>query len=77
MGLSSAVLLDALIVRSVLVPAVMMLLGERNWLLPSWLERLLPRLNVEGKSSREAAAEAEARAQTMPPGGQLPEPAAG
>jgi putative drug exporter of the RND superfamily len=77
LGLSSAVLLDALIVRSVLVPAVMMLLGERNWLLPSWLERLLPRLNVEGQSSREAAAEAEARAAARPPGGQLPEPAAG
>ncbi len=47
-GLASAVLLDALIVRSVLVPAVMMLLGEANWRLPGWLDRLLPHLNVEG-----------------------------
>ena len=53
-GLASAVLLDALIVRSILVPSVMMMLGERNWQLPRWLERILPRLNVEGSSSRAA-----------------------
>jgi putative drug exporter of the RND superfamily len=58
-GLASAVLLDALIVRSVLVPAVMMLLGNRNWQLPAWLDRLLPRVNVEGSTSRATGAEAE------------------
>jgi RND superfamily putative drug exporter len=68
-GLASAVLLDALIVRSVLVPALMMMLGERNWQLPAWLERILPHLNVEGESSR-AAGEERSRAG-------LPEPAAG
>jgi RND superfamily putative drug exporter len=47
-GLASAVLLDALIVRSVVVPAVMLMLGKRNWWLPVWLERRLPHLNVEG-----------------------------
>jgi RND superfamily putative drug exporter len=46
-GLAVAVLMDATIVRSVLVPASMKLLGDRNWYLPSWLE-WLPKLNVEG-----------------------------
>jgi uncharacterized membrane protein YdfJ with MMPL/SSD domain len=43
-GLAAAVLIDATIVRAVLLPATMKLLGERNWYLPSWLERL-PRLD--------------------------------
>jgi RND superfamily putative drug exporter len=47
-GLASAVFLDALIVRSVLVPGLMLTVGKANWWLPSWLDRLLPRLNVEG-----------------------------
>ena len=47
-GLASAVLIDALIVRSVLVPSVMLLIGKANWWLPAWLERTLPHLNVEG-----------------------------
>ncbi len=50
-GLASAVLLDALVVRSVLVPGLMLLVGERNWWLPSWLERVVPRLNVEGQAT--------------------------
>ena len=47
LGLASAVLIDAVIIRSVLVPAVMQLLGERAWWLPAWLDRILPRLHVE------------------------------
>jgi RND superfamily putative drug exporter len=47
LGLASAVFIDAVIIRSVLVPAVMQLLGERAWWFPSWLDRLLPRLHVE------------------------------
>jgi len=47
-GLASAVLLDALIVRSVLVPALMVMVGPRNWALPAVLERRLPQLKVEG-----------------------------
>jgi RND superfamily putative drug exporter len=47
-GLATAVLLDATIVRMLLVPATMELLGDRNWWLPRWLDRLLPRLDVEG-----------------------------
>jgi len=46
-GLASAIFLDATIVRMVLVPAVMQLLGPRNWWIPDWLERALPRLDVE------------------------------
>ena len=45
-GLAVALLLDATIVRSVLVPASMKLLGARNWYLPSWLE-WLPNVHVE------------------------------
>jgi RND superfamily putative drug exporter len=47
LGLASAVLIDAVIIRSVLVPAIMQLFGERAWWLPAWLDRLLPRLHVE------------------------------
>ena len=57
-GLASAIFLDATIVRMVLVPAVMQLLGDRNWWIPGWLERVLPSLDVE----RVPAAAAESRA---------------
>jgi putative drug exporter of the RND superfamily len=46
-GLASAIFLDATVVRMVLVPAVMQLLGDRNWWIPNWLERVLPRIDVE------------------------------
>ena len=51
LGLATAVFLDATLVRMLLVPATMELLGERNWWLPRWLDRLLPTLNVEGDHS--------------------------
>jgi RND superfamily putative drug exporter len=47
LGLAVAVLIDATLVRMVLVPATMELLGDRNWWLPRWLDRVLPRLQVE------------------------------
>jgi len=47
-GLASAILLDATIVRMLLVPATMELLGDKNWWLPRWLDRILPNINVEG-----------------------------
>jgi putative drug exporter of the RND superfamily len=53
-GLASAVLFDALIIRSVLVPSLMLLVGKANWWLPGWLDRLLPRLNVEGEAGNES-----------------------
>jgi putative drug exporter of the RND superfamily len=46
-GLASAIFLDATLVRMVLVPAVMQILGKANWWIPSWLEKILPRLDVE------------------------------
>ncbi|MBS1883156.1 MAG: MMPL family transporter [Actinobacteria bacterium] len=46
-GLAAAIFLDATLVRMVLVPAVMQLLGRWNWWIPSWLERALPRIEVE------------------------------
>jgi RND superfamily putative drug exporter len=48
LGLSVAILLDATIVRMLLVPATMELLGDKNWWLPRWLDRLLPNIDVEG-----------------------------
>jgi RND superfamily putative drug exporter len=47
LGLASAIFLDATLVRMVLVPAVMQILGKANWWIPSWLEKILPRLDVE------------------------------
>ena len=47
LGLAAAVFIDAVIIRSVLVPAIMQLFGERAWWLPGWLDRILPRLHVE------------------------------
>jgi putative drug exporter of the RND superfamily len=54
-GVAVALLIDATIVRSVLVPATMKLLGERNWYLPSWL-RWLPDVRVEGAQPPPTAA---------------------
>jgi putative drug exporter of the RND superfamily len=46
-GLAAAVALDAFVLRTVLVPSVMHLSGDANWLLPRWLGRLLPHLAIE------------------------------
>jgi RND superfamily putative drug exporter len=48
LGLAVAIFVDAAIVRTLLVPAAMELLGDRNWWLPRWLDRILPRLDVDG-----------------------------
>jgi uncharacterized membrane protein YdfJ with MMPL/SSD domain len=58
-GLAAAVLIDATIVRAVLLPATMKLLGERNWYLPRWLE-WLPRLDHGHAVPHEAEAPADA-----------------
>jgi putative drug exporter of the RND superfamily len=55
LSLASAVFLDALVVRCLLLPATLSLIGSVTWSLPDWLGRLLPRLNIEG---------------TLPPGGE-------
>jgi RND superfamily putative drug exporter len=51
-GIAVALLIDATIIRSVLLPSVMGLLGNRNWYLPRWLE-WLPHLEVEGHAERQ------------------------
>ena len=53
-GLAAAIFLDATLVRMVLVPAVMQLLGPRNWWIPDWLERILPRIEVEREAPQVA-----------------------
>ncbi len=50
LGLAAAVAVDASLVRMLIVPSTMELLGARNWWLPGWLDRILPNLNVEGSS---------------------------
>ena len=47
-GMAVAIFLDATVVRMILVPATMSLLGERNWWLPAWLDRILPQVQIEG-----------------------------
>ena len=51
-GLAVAVFLDALVVRCVLLPAVLELLGPRTWRLPGWLDRRLPHINIEGSAAQ-------------------------
>jgi RND superfamily putative drug exporter len=48
-GLAAAVALDAFVLRMLLVPSIMQLFGRANWWLPAWLDRILPRLSVEGE----------------------------
>ncbi|MCY4671976.1 MAG: MMPL family transporter, partial [Rhodococcus sp.] len=52
LGLSFAVLFDAFVIRMTVVPAVMSLLGSRAWWFPSWLDRLVPNVDVEGEQLR-------------------------
>ena len=54
-GLGFSVLVDALLIRSLLVPAVMHLAGPANWPLPAWLDRLLPNLSIEAAGGGLAA----------------------
>lgn len=55
-GLAAAVFIDATVVRSVLVPSTMKLLGDRNWYLPKWLQ-WIPKVEIEGSSGRQQARE--------------------
>ena len=60
-GLATAVFLDATIVRMLLVPATMELLGDRNWWIPRWLDRILPKIDVEGHVEPPPSGEAPAK----------------
>ncbi|TDO46745.1 RND superfamily putative drug exporter [Kribbella sp. VKM Ac-2527] len=53
-SLAAAVLLDAFVVRMAIVPAVLALLGHRAWWLPGWLDRIVPRVDIEGESLNRA-----------------------
>jgi RND superfamily putative drug exporter len=59
-GLAVAVVLDATVVRCLLVPALMLLMGRVNWWMPKWLERIVPHVSIEGAEFF-AARDAEAR----------------
>ncbi len=64
-GLAFAVFIDATVVRLILVPATMELLGDRNWWFPRWLDRVTPRLQIETSADLDAEQ----------PGALKPEPA--
>jgi putative drug exporter of the RND superfamily len=74
-GMAFAVLIDASLVRMILVPAIMTLLGREAWWMPRWMEPIVPHLQLEGS---EAAAEGESRSQqsvgAARPGGDRGEP---
>lgn len=55
LGLALGVLLDAFVVRLLIIPAVMHLLGASAWWLPGWLEKALPNVDVEGASLERSA----------------------
>ncbi len=66
-GLAVAVILDSTVVRCLLVPALMILMGKFNWYMPGWLDRVTPHLNIEGAEffqKRDAPAEAKPEALT-------------
>jgi RND superfamily putative drug exporter len=50
LGLATAIFVDATLIRMVLVPSTMKLLGDANWWLPGWLDRIIPNLDIEGES---------------------------
>jgi RND superfamily putative drug exporter len=54
LGLAAAVLIDATVVRMVLVPATMELLGDANWWMPRWLDWILPSVHLDGESEVDA-----------------------
>jgi RND superfamily putative drug exporter len=60
-GLASSILIDATIVRLLLVPAVMYLFGTSSWWIPRWLDRVLPHIDVEGAAAPAAQAAAPTR----------------
>jgi putative drug exporter of the RND superfamily len=50
LGLATAIFVDATIVRMILVPATMKLMGDANWWIPRWLDRILPAIHIEGEA---------------------------
>jgi putative drug exporter of the RND superfamily len=62
LGVAVAILLDALVVRTILVPAVMQLFGKWNWYLPRAIDRVLPHVSVEGSAEAPIGGEPELQA---------------
>jgi RND superfamily putative drug exporter len=54
-GLAGAIIIDAFIVRTVLVPSLMHMMGNANWWLPAWLDRVLPHVNIEDRDALTSA----------------------
>jgi RND superfamily putative drug exporter len=63
-GLAAAVFIDATLVRMVLVPATMSLLGRANWWLPTWMERILPHIDFESAPTDAVVTETETETET-------------
>jgi putative drug exporter of the RND superfamily len=70
LSLASAVFLDALVIRCLLLPAVLTIVGPVTWHIPGWLDRILPRLNIEGTSLPAPPAGQEGRQPVPLPGPQ-------
>jgi RND superfamily putative drug exporter len=68
-GMAVAIVLDATVVRMVLVPATMAMLGRWNWWLPAWLDRLLPSIDAEGRAPVGPAADTDAAVPVRTPAG--------
>ncbi|MFL5956848.1 MAG: hypothetical protein ACJ756_05310, partial [Solirubrobacterales bacterium] len=69
LGMAAAVAVDATIVRCMLVPAIMALLGKSAWWMPRWLQRITPHFSIEGEEyfdARDAAAALAAKAGPPP-----------
>ncbi|QPP06413.1 MMPL family transporter [Streptomyces bathyalis] len=73
-GLASAVALDAFVLRTLLVPALMHMLGGANWWLPRWMDRLLPRVSIEPEPVPEPVPEAVPEPVAAAAGGVVPAP---
>ena len=56
LGLAAGIFVDALLIRMAIVPAVMQMLGRANWWFPAWLDKVLPRLNVDPEDELELPA---------------------
>jgi RND superfamily putative drug exporter len=60
-GLAVAVILDATVVRCLLVPALMILMGKVNWYMPGWLDKVVPHVSIEGQEFFDARDKEQAR----------------
>ena len=68
LGLAAAIAIDATVVRCLLVPAVMVIVGRANWWLPGWAEKRMPRIGIEGEEFFAARERAVAGGSARPPG---------